>query len=61
MNDALAAPACATTWAEVTRNPSGVMTTPDPAPPSNDLLARRTRRLATAGSTCWATAVTVIE
>jgi len=37
------------------------MTTPEPAPPSNDLLPRRTRRLATAGSTRWATEVTVIE
>src|SRR2546427_10919890 len=60
MNDALAAPPAATTWAEVTRNPSGVMTTPDPAPP-NPRPARPMRRLATDGRTASATELTMTE
>jgi hypothetical protein len=58
MNEALADPPCATTWAEVTRKPSGVMTTAEPAPPRPAL---PTRKLATVGRTRSATDVTVVE
>jgi hypothetical protein len=61
MNDAIAARACATTWAEVTRYPSGVITTPEPAPPSRVLALLCTRKLATEGSTRSATVLTIWE
>src|SRR5882672_6186785 len=60
LKDALAAPPAATTWAEVTRNPSGVMTTPEPAPPK-PRPRRPMRRLATDGRTASATELTITE
>src|SRR5438874_2131727 len=50
----------ATTWAEVTRKPSGVMTTPEPAPPK-PRPPRPMRRLATDGRTASATELTMTE
>src|SRR3989442_8720331 len=60
MKEALAARPAATTWAEVTRKPSGVMTTPDPAPPK-PRPPRPMRRLATDGRTVSATELTMTE
>ena len=60
MKDALAVPPAATTWAEVTRKPSGVITTPEPAPPK-PRPPRPMRRLATDGRTFSATEVTIVE
>src|SRR5207244_1972893 len=59
-NDALAELPAATTWAEVTRKPSGVMTTPEPAPPK-PRPARPMRRLGTDGRTASATELTMTE
>ena len=44
-----------TTWAEVSMNPSGVITTPEPPP------RRATRRLATDGASVSATWLTTRE
>src|SRR5437868_3497303 len=60
MKEALAARPAATTWAEVTRKPSGVMTTPEPAPPK-PRPPRPMRRLATDGRTASATELTMTE
>ena len=60
MKEALAAPPAATTWADVTRKPSGVITTPEPAPPK-PRPPRPMRRLATDGRTFSATVVTIDE
>src|SRR5919106_4297350 len=61
-NDALPPEDPATTWAEVSRNPSGVMTTAEPAPSARPpRRRRRTRRLATEGMSTSATRVTTDE
>src|SRR5256886_5386457 len=60
MKEALAARPAATTSAEVTRKPSGVMTTPEPAPPK-PRPPRPMRRLATDGRTASATELTMTE
>ena len=60
MKEAVAVLPEATTWAEVTRKPSGVMTTPEPAPPK-PRPPRPMRRLATEGRTFSATVVTIAE
>src|SRR2546430_912903 len=56
-------PAPAMTWAEVMRKPSGVMTTPEPAPSADrpPRVRRLTLRLATEGMSNSATLVTVRE
>ena len=62
-NDALPLREPSTTWAEVTRKPSGVMTTALPPPIAVRPPRRRrvTRRLATLGARSRATAVTTRE
>ena len=62
-NDALPLLEPSTTWAEVTRKPSGVMTTALPPPIAVRPPRRRrlTRRLATLGARSRATAVTTRE
>jgi hypothetical protein len=58
VNVALPPRAPSTTCADVTRNPSGVMTTPDPLPSPR---RRATERLATDGRRRSATRVTTVE
>ena len=62
-NDALPLREPSTTWAEVTRKPSGVMTTalPPPIAVRPPRTRRVTRRLATLGARSRATAVTTRE
>src|SRR5437660_8624091 len=63
VKEALPRPAPAMTWAEVMRKPSGVMTTPEPAPSADrpPRMRRLTLRLATEGMSNSATLVTVSE